>query len=96
MKKKSTVVTSSGEEQAVGAVDTAQHALPAAEWEAFVKEAYLNLLDRPADSEGLKTYVAQLASGSAKELILAKLEACPEGQRVALRRLCSQRIYGDS
>jgi len=53
--------------------------------DAFVRQAYLYALDRPADSSGLQSYLARLSSGVTRDAILAELEASPEGQRVALR-----------
>ena len=94
-KKKVKVVVSSRKKKAVNVIKTVQSELPKEDWEAFVQKAYLNLLDRPADPEGLSSYVAQLASGATKELILAQLEACPEGQRIALHRRWLKNIYGD-
>jgi hypothetical protein len=94
-KKKPKDVVSLRKEKAVSAIQTVQSEFPKEDWEAFVQEAYLNLLDRPADPEGLSSYVAQLASGATKEIVLAQLEACPEGQRIALHRRWLKNIYGD-
>ena len=96
MKKKSKVPVSLDGAEEIDALAVPQDALQRAEWEEFVREAYLNLLDRPADPGGLDSYVNRLANGESKELILGRLEACPEGQRVALRRRCNERIYGDA
>lgn len=60
--------------------------LLALEGEAFVRQAYLRLLDRPADPSGLQHYVAQLASGMTKDQLLAELESSPEARLVARRR----------
>jgi hypothetical protein len=56
------------------------------EGEAFVRQAYLRLLDRPADAAGLQSYTDQLLSGIAKTQIVAELGNSPEGLLVARRR----------
>jgi hypothetical protein len=56
------------------------------EGEAFVRQAYLRLLERPADAAGLQSYTAQLLSGIAKTRVLAELGNSPEGLLVARRR----------
>jgi glycosyltransferase involved in cell wall biosynthesis/SAM-dependent methyltransferase len=52
----------------------------------FVKEAYLTLLKRPADSDGLNFYLSQLLSGAPKIQILAEIvsskEAATAGAKV--------------
>lgn len=54
--------------------------------EAFVRQAYQRLLDRPADPSGLRNYTAQLAAGMSKAQLMAELESSPEGRLVARRR----------
>lgn len=56
------------------------------EGERFVQQAYLDCLDRVADTAGLNCYLAHLVSGMPKDVVIAELEASPEGQRVLLRR----------
>ena len=63
-----------------------RQALLELEGEEFVRQAYLYALDRPADHSGLETYMSHLATGVARDVIVAELEASSEGQRVALRR----------
>jgi hypothetical protein len=59
--------------------------------EAFVRQAYQRLLDRPADPDGLQNYVSQLRSGMPKAQIVAELEGSPEGRMVARRQSGSAR-----
>jgi hypothetical protein len=54
--------------------------------EAFVRQAYQRLLDRPADAVGLQNYASQLRSGISKAQLVAELESSPEGRMVARRR----------
>jgi hypothetical protein len=56
------------------------------EGEAFVRQAYLQLLGRSADPSGLKDYVEQLRAGKTKAELAAELEDSPEGQAAARRR----------
>jgi len=79
-----------------GAVATANDALQKSEWEQFLLAAYLKLLDRHADPDGLKAYVGRLAQGAPKEIILKELQACPEGRRVAMRRRYWEQLLGDN
>lgn len=45
----------------------------------FIEQAYLLLLGRPADTEGLNNYLTQLRNGEEKANILAALRYSPEG-----------------
>jgi GT2 family glycosyltransferase len=54
--------------------------LLAMDGEAFVQHAYATLLCRPADTAGLHTYIAELASGRTKEHVLRVLAESPEGR----------------
>jgi hypothetical protein len=55
------------------------------EGEAFVRQAYQRLLDRPADSMGVQNYTAQLLAGLSKAQLVSELESSPEGRMVARR-----------
>lgn len=54
--------------------------------EAFVRQAFLRLLGRGADPEGLKAYLAQLMQGVSREEIYQALAASEEAQRYEARR----------
>jgi hypothetical protein len=49
----------------------------------FIAEAYRQILGRDADAAGLREYGARLATGGAKEQVLADLRCDPEGQAFA-------------
>jgi hypothetical protein len=56
------------------------------EGEAFVRQAYQRLLDRPADAMGVQNHTAQLLAGLSKAQLVSELESSPEGRMVARRR----------
>jgi hypothetical protein len=56
------------------------------EGEAFVRQAYQRLLDRPADAMGVQNYTAQLLAGLSKAQLVSELQSSPEGRLVARRR----------
>lgn len=56
------------------------------EGEAFVRQAYQRLLERPADAMGVQNYTAQLLAGLSKAQLASELESSPEGRLVARRR----------
>lgn len=56
------------------------------EGEAFVRQAYQRLLDRPADPTGVQNYTAQLLAGLSKAQLATELQSSPEGRMVARRR----------
>jgi hypothetical protein len=56
------------------------------EGEAFVRQAYQRLLDRPADAMGVQNYTAQLLAGLSKAQLVSELQSSPEGRMVARRR----------
>jgi hypothetical protein len=56
------------------------------EGEAFVRQAYQRLLDRPGDATGVQNYTTQLLAGLSKAQLVSELESSPEGRMVARRR----------
>jgi hypothetical protein len=56
------------------------------EGEAFVRQAYQRLLDRPGDAKGVQNYTTQLLEGLSKAQLVSELESSPEGRMVARRR----------
>lgn len=49
----------------------------------FIEQAYMLLLKRPADPEGLEHYLIQLQNGEEKSQIITSLLRSPEGQKSA-------------
>ncbi len=63
--------------------NTIEHLFAAADAE-FVDGAYRLLLAREADATGYTNYVEQLARGTSRLVVLARLRLSPEGRRVAV------------
>ena len=47
----------------------------------FLRKAYLTVLGRPADEEGLRHYAQRLAAGASRLQVLRELRRSPEGRR---------------
>jgi hypothetical protein len=96
MKKKPSVIPSRSKKRTTTVAASAPLKVEDPEWERFLEDAYLRLLDRPADAFGMGAYRQRLANGETKEQILADLASSAEGQRVALRRRFWQQLYGET
>jgi len=77
-------------------VQMLEDAMPKSDDTEFVRQAYLRLLGRAADEEGLKGYVAQLKSGLTRTEMLQVLSGCEEAQRYEARRTALRRAAAPS
>jgi hypothetical protein len=62
------------------AAGSARELIGAGDDEGFLRWAYVTLLGRPADPEGLNVYLRQMAAGKSKVSILKQLSRSDEGR----------------
>ena len=72
--------------QSMQVIQAIDHGMMSLDSEAFIRQAYLRLLGRGADADGLKGYLEQLQQGVSREEIYQALATSEEAQHHESRR----------